>query len=160
MVILGVDPGLRFTGFGFITAEGERLKLIKAGVIKTTSKQKIQERLQKIHLALDQLIEEFKPDAIVVEKIYSHYRHPITAYHLGQARGVVCLLCEEKNVPLVEYLPTRVKKAVSGRGHASKYQMQKMVKMLLRVNNLEDKFDITDALSLAIAHSFIMRAKV
>ena len=94
-----------------------------------------------------------------MEKLYAHYHHPTTAYILGQARGVICLACaRNRNIPLVEYAATRVKKAVLGRGLASKYQVQQMVMSLLDLKESPKYTDVTDALALAIAHSYIMGA--
>jgi crossover junction endodeoxyribonuclease RuvC len=101
------------------------------------------------------LISDTKPHVLVLEKLYAHYRHPTTAFLLGQARGVICLACAESKVALVEYPATRVKKAVVGQGLAKKYQVQQMVGDLLRIEKLPKYNDVTDALALAIAHSYI-----
>jgi crossover junction endodeoxyribonuclease RuvC len=106
------------------------------------------------------LIADIKPDALVLEKLYAHYRHPTTAYLLGQARGVICLACAKANIPLVEYAATRVKKAIVGKGLASKNQVQRMVSSMLSLATMPKYTDITDALALAIAHHYIMRSKV
>ena len=103
---------------------------------------------------------ETKPDALVLEKLYAHYRHPTTAYLLGQARGVICLAAATSNIPLFEYAATRVRKAILGRGQASKYQVQRMVASMLNINSLPKYTDVTDALALAITHSYISRSKV
>jgi crossover junction endodeoxyribonuclease RuvC len=97
---------------------------------------------------------------MVLEKLYAHYRHPTTAYLLGQARGVICLACARENIALVEYAATRVKKAIVGYGLASKYQVQRMVANILNLNRLPKYTDVTDALALAIAHSYMLRSKI
>ena len=97
---------------------------------------------------------------MVLEKLYAHYRHPTTAYLLGQARGVICFACAKGNVPLVEYAATRVKKAVIGRGSASKYQVQRMVANILNLKSLPKYTDVTDALALATAHSYIVSSRI
>ncbi len=89
-----------------------------------------------------------------------NYRHPTTAYILGQARGVICLACAQSNIPLVEYSATRVKKAIVGSGQASKYQVQRMVCDMLRLKNMPKYLDVTDALALAITHSYILKSKI
>lgn len=159
MIILGVDPALTVTGYGAIEVKKNRLSLLEAGIISTTSKEILSKRLNKIYRAIIKLISDIKPDVLVLEKLYSHYRHPTTAYLLGQARGVICLACAAKNVPLVEYAATRVKKAIIGRGLASKYQVQRMVVAYLGLNSISRYTDVTDALALAIAHSYILRYK-
>lgn len=160
MKILGIDPALAVTGYGLIDTGKNRLFLIEAGVVKTSSRQNLPERLDKIYTAISKLIVESKPDVLVLEKLYAHYRHPTTAYILGEARGVICLACARERLPLVEYSATRIKKAIIGEGLASKYQVQRMVANMLNLNSLPPYTDITDALALAIAHSYIARSKI
>jgi len=160
MRILGIDPALTITGYGAIEVKNNKISLSEAGVITTSSSQIITERLGKIHRAAAKLIKDIKPDAVVLEKLYAHYRHPVTSYILGQARGVICLACAEARVPLAEYAATRVKKAVVGKGLASKSQVQRMVAGMLGINSLPKYMDVTDALALAIAHSYIIKARV
>jgi crossover junction endodeoxyribonuclease RuvC len=158
MRILGIDPALTVTGYGVVDCAGGKLALVEAGVIKTASTEPITSRLEKIFTALQELIKETSPQVAVLEKVYAHYRHPATAIALGQARGAICLACALSKVALVEYSATRVKKAVVGRGLAGKYQVQRMVASLLDISQPPRYFDVTDALALAIAHSYIGRA--
>lgn len=160
MIILGIDPALTVTGYGAVEHKGNRLSLIEAGIIKTQHTQEIQRRLDKIYKGVTKLISDTGPDVIVLEKLFAHYRHPTTAYILGQARGVICLSCATHNLPLVEYAATRVKKAITGNGQAAKYQIQRMVANVLNLNNLPKYTDVTDALALAIAHSYMARSKI
>jgi crossover junction endodeoxyribonuclease RuvC len=160
MIILGIDPALTVTGYGAIDLNKNKLTFLEAGIVITSSKQALTKRLDKIYAAMMSLIKDTKPDALVLEKLYAHYRHPTTAYLLGQARGVICLACAKNNIPLFEYAATRVKKAVVGNGLASKYQVQRMVVNILKLNVLPKYTDVTDALALAIAHSYIIRAKI
>jgi crossover junction endodeoxyribonuclease RuvC len=158
MRILGIDPGLNTTGYGIIEESHNGLKFIEAGFIKTSAKDNIQKRLFKIHKDLTGIIQRHKLDAVILEKLYAHYKHPVTACLLGHARGIICLVCSQNNIPLFEYAATRTKKAVLGRGSASKLQIQQMVLSQLNLkgkNNIP--LDITDALSLAIAHSYIIK---
>jgi crossover junction endodeoxyribonuclease RuvC len=157
MKILGIDPALTITGYGLLDVKNKKLALIEAGIISTSSKDPISERLKKIHRGIAKLISDTSPDVLVLEKIYAHYRHPTTSYILGQARGVICLAAGEYNIPLAEYAATRVKKAVVGKGLASKLQVQRMVASLLGLKTLPKYNDVTDALALAIAHSYIIR---
>ena len=160
MVILGIDPALAITGYGVIDASNNNLSLLEAGIVSTSVRDNVPRRLDKIYRAMIKLISDTKPDVMVLEKLYAHYRHPTTAYLLGQARGVICLACATKNIPLVEYAATRVKKAIVGRGLASKNQVQRMVANTLRLSSLPRYSDVTDALALAIAHSYMVRSKV
>lgn len=160
MIILGIDPALTVTGYGVIDARNNNLSLLEAGIVSTSAKDILPRRLDKIYRMLIKLVSDTRPDVLVLEKLYVHYRHPTTAYLLGQARGVICLACATKNIPLVEYAATRVKKAVVGRGLASKSQVQRMVASILNLKSLPKYSDVTDALALAIAHSYIIRSKV
>lgn len=161
MRILGIDPALAITGYGLIDARKNRLFLIEAGIIKTSLREDLPRRLNKIYTAIENLILDTKPEVVVLEKLYAHYHHPTTAYILGQARGVICLACaRNRNLPLVEYAATRVKKAVLGHGLASKFQVQRMVASILNLDNLPKYTDVTDALALAIAHSYIVKVNI
>ena len=159
MRILGIDPGLNITGYGLIESNNGRFTLIEAGIIKTSQKLKIEARLQRIFRALVRLIRDTHPEAVILEKLYSHYRHPLTACLLGHARGVICLCASTENVDLFEYPATRVKKVVSGRGNASKQQIQHMVQHTFGVN-IPGPADVSDALALAIAHTYIVKRKI
>lgn len=157
MRILGVDPALTVTGYGVIDFNRNNLSLLQAGIIKTSPKNNLPERLDKISQEITRVISESKPEVVVLEKVYVHYRHPTTAYILGQARGVICLASARNNIPLVEYAATRVKKAIVGRGLASKFQIQRMVANMLKMEHLPKSTDVTDALALAITHSCVSR---
>lgn len=157
MIILGVDPALSVTGYGLIQATAGKVSLMEAGIIKTSPKEATAERLSRIYRAMTKLISDTKPDVLVLEKLYAHYRHPVTAFILGEARGVICLASSIKNIPLVEYAATRVKKAIVGQGLASKKQVQRMIMNLLSLGKAPEYTDVTDALALAIAHSYIAR---
>lgn len=158
MRILGVDPALTVSGYGVIDFQKNKLCLLEAGIVTTNASETTPKRLDKIYRAITKLILDTKPDVMVLEKLYAHYRHPTTAYILGQARGVICLACARENIPLFEYAATRIKKAIVGNGLASKYQVQRMVVDLLNLNSLPKYTDVTDALALAIAHSYIIKA--
>ena len=156
MIILGIDPALSITGYGAIEVRKNFLGLLEAGIISTSPKEILPKRLDKIYRAIINLIKDTRPDVLVLEKLYVHYRHPTTAYLLGQARGVICLACATKNVPLAEYAATRVKKAIVGKGLASKNQVQRMVAHTLNLKTLPKYTDVSDALALAIAHSHMI----
>jgi crossover junction endodeoxyribonuclease RuvC len=161
MLILGIDPGLNITGYGLIDAKKTGFAVIASGFIKTNARDGMPKRLAKIHGGLNQVLERYRPEALVLEKLYSHTKHPITAALLGHARGVICMLAEEKNIPFFEYPATRVKKITTGSGHASKIQVAKMVEHTL--GSKRDAFgpmDTTDAISLALTHAYITRVKI
>ncbi|KJJ84074.1 crossover junction endodeoxyribonuclease ruvC [Candidatus Omnitrophus magneticus] len=156
VIILGVDPGLLKTGYGVINAESRtKLKLIEAGVIRTSPSSGISARVTDIFNNLSDIIKEHHPSALVLEKIYSHYAHPATSILMGHARGVVCLAAGVNHIRLVNYAATRIKKAVTGNGRASKIQIQRTVKAILNLNTCPKYNDITDALSMAISLVYI-----
>jgi len=157
MRILGVDPALSITGYGVIESQNDKIFLVEAGIISTSAKDKVTQRLDKIYRAIKKLIFDTKPDVLVLEKLYAHYRHPTTAFILGQARGVICLACETAKNTSCRYSATRIKKATVGQGLASKTQVAKMIVNLLNLKSLPKYTDVTDALALAIAHSYIMK---
>jgi len=164
MRILGVDPGLRITGYGVISVpdrftHDEEIGLVEAGVIRAGARLGIASRLQKIHEALSGLISEAKPDVLVIEKLYAHYGHPTTAILMGHARGVVCLLSGTCRIPLVSIAATHVKKSITGNGHAGKAQIQRMIQHTLGLKNMPEPSDVADALAIAISYAFSMRGK-
>ncbi|MCM8784111.1 MAG: crossover junction endodeoxyribonuclease RuvC [Candidatus Omnitrophica bacterium] len=157
MCILGIDPGLNITGYGLVEANlNFNPRILEAGVIKTTQKFSLSQKIGKIYQGVKKLVEEFHPDAIVLEELYSHYRHPKTAILMGHARGVISLVAEEKQIPLIGYSSTRVKKAICGRGNATKEQIQRMIQYLLGLEQTPQPKDVSDALALALAHAHIV----
>ena len=157
MRILGIDPGLGVTGYGII--DDKTFKIVEAGVIKTKSNTPIQERIKKIFDEISKIIEEHKPEVLVLEKIYSHYKHPTTAILMGHARAMACLVCGKFDIKLANYPSTRIKKIVTGNGHASKQQVQRMVQNLLKLKNPPEPVDVSDALAMAMSYSFIENKK-
>lgn len=156
MKILGVDPGLIRTGYGLVSAKStEKMSFVEAGVIKTDSHDNISTRLKCIYKNLSDIIKEHKPDVMVIEKLYSHYKHPVTSLLMGHARGVICLAAGVNNIGLINYGATRIKKAVTGNGRATKHQVQRTVKSYLGLRSNPEPVDITDALAMAISYVFI-----
>ncbi|HAH21176.1 MAG: crossover junction endodeoxyribonuclease RuvC [Omnitrophica WOR_2 bacterium GWF2_43_52] len=157
MRILGIDPGLHTSGYGVVEGRGLKISLIEAGYIRTNPKEETESRLEHIHKAIEKIIRKFKPEVLVLEKLYAHWKHPTTAYVLGHARGIICLSAKENNVAVFEYAATRIKKAIVGKGHASKLQIQRMIQGLLKLAVLPEPADVADALALAIGHSYMTR---
>ncbi|MDD2866166.1 MAG: crossover junction endodeoxyribonuclease RuvC [Candidatus Omnitrophica bacterium] len=161
MLILGIDPGLHVTGYGLIEADRHGFTVKRSGFIKTRMKDELPKRLSQIHRELTDILEKYKPNALVLEKLYAHYKHPLTASLLGHARGVICMLAEEKKVAFFEYPATRVKQVTTGHGHASKEQVQKMIEhMFGAARESFGPVDTTDAISLAVTHALTIRAKL
>jgi crossover junction endodeoxyribonuclease RuvC len=151
--ILGVDPGLGITGYGII--DDRAFRIVEAGIIRTAPNTPIQARLKKIFDSLTGIIKEHSPGVLVLEKIYSHYRHPTTAILMGHARASVCLACGLNNIRLVNYPSTRIKKVITGNGHASKRQVQRMIQDILKLKEAPEPADVSDALAMALAYCFI-----
>ncbi|MBU1006322.1 MAG: crossover junction endodeoxyribonuclease RuvC [Candidatus Omnitrophica bacterium] len=160
MRILGIDPGLGITGYGVIEIDRGNIKVVEAGVIRPKSKLGIEKRLIEIYKNVESLIKDTAPQVIALEELYSHYKHPRTSILMGHARGVICLAAEMGKVQLVNYASTKVKKAVTGRGHASKQQVQRTVARLLNLGEMSGPVDVTDALALALTHANVCAHKL
>jgi crossover junction endodeoxyribonuclease RuvC len=152
MKILGIDPGTATTGFGLILKEGPKLTKIDYGVISTSKTLEMPKRLSILHDDLQEIFKGLKPDVIVVEKLF-FTNNITTAMTVSQARGVVLLVAEQNNIAIAEYTPLQVKMAVSGYGKATKKQVQKMVKKILKLEVIPKPDDAADALAIAICHS-------
>jgi crossover junction endodeoxyribonuclease RuvC len=149
--ILGVDPGLRNTGWGLIEAAGARLSFLACGSIRTEAQDSLGERLAAIHCALSDLIEANGPGEAAVEETFVN-RDPQSTLKLGQARGAAIAALALKGLPVSEYAANLIKKTVVGVGHAEKGQVAAMVKMLLPASNAASP-DAADALAVAICHA-------
>jgi crossover junction endodeoxyribonuclease RuvC len=152
MRILGIDPGLENTGYGLIEISRDRPVLIEAGLIRTKKGDPLASRLALISKEIEALIVQHRPDRIVVEDLYSYYKTPRPAILMGHVRGVVLGAAALHRVPVASVLPTRVKKSVVGRGHASKEQIARMVRMRLGIRNGQVPADVSDALAVALCH--------
>jgi crossover junction endodeoxyribonuclease RuvC len=149
--ILGVDPGLRNTGWGLIEAAGSRLTFIACGSIHTDAATSLAERLASIHRSLAGLVEREGPHEAAVEETFVN-RDPQSTLKLGQARGVTLASLALQGLPVSEYAANLVKKTVVGVGHAEKSQVAMMIKMLLPASNASTS-DAADALAVAICHA-------
>lgn len=155
MVIVGIDPGLKATGYGFLEYKNRQIKLLETGTIEPKLKDLFQNRIHKIHTILGGLADQYQPQVLVLEKLYAHYAYPTTASILGHARGVVCLLCAEKNIELIEFSVKRIRSAVVGNGNASKEQTQMVVAKRLNIDAKKLTLDASDALALALGYIHI-----
>ena len=155
--ILGVDPGLRNTGWGLIEAVGSRLSFVACGSIQTDAATSLADRLAAIHCALTALVERDGPNEAAVEETFVN-RDPQSTLKLGQARGVALAALALKDLPVSEYAANLIKKTVAGVGHAEKNQIAMMVRMLLPASNASTP-DAADALAVAICHAQHRRAR-
>ncbi|HEX3347693.1 MAG TPA: crossover junction endodeoxyribonuclease RuvC [Acetobacteraceae bacterium] len=149
--LLGVDPGLRFTGWGIVEASGNRLRHVADGVIATDADASVPERLRALHEALTALLALHRPDEAAVEETYVN-RNGTATLKLGYARGVALLAPALAGIPVAEYAAKAVKSAVVGTGNAEKQQVQMMVRRLLPGAVLR-RADAADALAVAICHA-------
>jgi crossover junction endodeoxyribonuclease RuvC len=150
MRILGIDPGLQVCGYACVESDSPQVKLIEAGVFRTTGGKAIETRLKQIAEDIDSVLDKFKPDVVAVEQLYSHYAHPRTAILMGHARGVILQRCAQADVEVKSYSATRIKKSVTGNGHASKEQMQKTIQTILSLRELPKPPDVADAIAAAM----------
>jgi crossover junction endodeoxyribonuclease RuvC len=150
MRILGVDPGLRLTGYGVVDYHPVRPKLVDGGVIRLDPKASLADRLVELETELDGPIAEHKPDVVAVEQLYSHYAHPRTAILMGHARGVILLTARRRGVRVEQFAANRIKQSLTGHGHASKEQMQRAVQSLWNLPEPPDPPDVADALAIAL----------
>ena len=152
MRILGIDPGFAITGFSVIDYEGNKFKLITSGAILTEAHTSFPLRLEQIYNQLNQIITEYKPDAMAIEELFFN-NNAKTAINVAQARGVILVTAKLNKVPIYEYTPLQVKQAVVGYGRADKMQVQRMVKMILNEESLPKLDDTTDSMAMAICHA-------
>ncbi len=156
MVILGVDPGSRVTGYGLVRTEGSRLYCLGYGGISVAGGSQttgLSGRLKQIYDQLSLILDQYSPAAMAVEDVFFAVNAK-SALKLGHTRGVVLLLAAQFDIPLVEYSPTAVKKAVVGYGRADKGQIQSMVRTLLNLKREPQPHDAADALAVALCHVF------
>ena len=151
--VLGIDPGSRKTGFGIVESGRYNPNYLVSGVIRV-EKYSSAERLKIIFESVCQIIDQYQPDVMAIEKVFV-YKNPQSVIKLGQARGVILCAAAIKNVPIMEYTPTQVKSTVVGNGHAGKSQVQFMVQNLLKLTESPQE-DAADALACALCHDRYM----
>jgi crossover junction endodeoxyribonuclease RuvC len=149
MIILGIDPGTAMLGYGVVERTGPRLRAIDYGVISTSSRLTLPERLEAIYLALTDLIELHAPVIMGVERLF-FTKNVQTAFAVGQARGVILLTAAQRGLEVREATPNEVKVATAGHGGAAKEQVQRMVQAVLGMAELPEPDDAADALAIAI----------
>jgi len=154
MRILGIDPGLRLTGFGCLEPAPRSgrsdAKVIDAGVLRLDADAPVADRLVELDRDFRELLDRLKPDVLAIEMLYSHYKHPATAIVMGHGRGVIILAAKQRSVTLVELRPTEIKKSLTGHGHATKAQMQDSIAVALALEVRPEPPDVADALAMAL----------
>ncbi len=159
MRVLGIDPGTMVTGFGVVDDIRGKLSLMSYGTIEGKRKDSFPDRLKIMFDGLSKVVADYKPDQISLESAF-YGKSVKAAIKIGEARGVAILCAAMAEIPLFEYAPTEVKRAVVGVGNAQKVQVSKMVKILLSLTEVPAKYDATDALAIAICHCHRMKLTV
>jgi crossover junction endodeoxyribonuclease RuvC len=149
--IFGIDPGSDCTGYGCVETDGSRHRIVVCGGIRTPASTSFPDKLLHIHRTLAALIGDTRPDCVAIESLF-HAVNVRSALKLGHARGVAMLAAVEAGVPVMEYTPAAIKRAVVGYGRAEKHQVQHMVKLMLRLPAVPTPHDAADALAVAICH--------
>ena len=152
MIVLGIDPGIANTGYGFIKAESSTLTPLGFGCIRTASKDESAQRLKIIYDQLVELAAEYQPELFVLEDLIFS-KNVTSAFAVGEARGVTKLVAASTNRRVYSYPAAQVKQAIVGYGKASKRQVQEMVKVLLKLKEIPRPDHAADALALAICHA-------
>ncbi|MBL0937438.1 MAG: crossover junction endodeoxyribonuclease RuvC [Gemmatimonadaceae bacterium] len=148
-LVLGIDPGTAVTGYGVVAFDGRASTLVECGVIRTTARDPLPTRLQEIHEGVRELMERHRPDTLAIEDVF-YARNVRTTVVLGHARGVILLAAQQAALTIHEFAPTEIKKAITGRGGATKEQVQFMVARLLRLKHAPEPSDAADGVAAAL----------
>ena len=159
MIVLGIDPGSRITGWGLLRREANQYHYLASGALRLGASAPLSERLLRLSRGLEAVLAEHTPDHCAIERIFTA-RNAHSALVLGHARGVILCEIAKRGLPLHEYTPTQVKLAVVGGGRADKSQVQQMVSMLLGRRNAACQEDEADALAIALTHAAASRLEV
>ncbi len=159
MRILGIDPGLRITGYGAIDVTPNGARLVEAGIITPDVRAPLERRLGDLHVELRAVLAATQPDVMVVEELWTAYKNPTTAVLMGHARGVLCLAAHEHGVRVRHLVHSLVKRALTGSGAARKEQVKRIVMLQLDLVTTPEPDDVSDALALALALANIERTE-
>jgi crossover junction endodeoxyribonuclease RuvC len=149
--VFGIDPGSERTGYGCVETDGSRHTIVVCGAISSPALASFPDKLLRIHTELRAILAECRPDSVAIENLF-HSVNVRSALKLGHARGVAMLAAVEAGVPVFEYTPAEIKRAVVGYGRAEKPQVQHMVKLILGLAEVPSPHDAADALAVAICH--------
>jgi crossover junction endodeoxyribonuclease RuvC len=158
--VLGVDPGLQVTGYGLIEAGPRGPVVCEAGIVRSSEGREpadMARRIQALYNGIVEVVEQFGPRVVAVEQLYAHYQHPRTAILMAHARGVIFLAAAQRELPVVSYNATRIKKTITGSGRASKEQVQRTIQRELGLTTLPEPPDVADALAVALCHYYAIQ---
>lgn len=151
MRVLGIDPGSETLGWGVVEGSGLKYASVDFGTVKSSPKLAFSKRLLNVYAGVEKIVEKFQPDVLSIEEAFYAVNVGV-AMKLGQVRGVVLLLAEQRGIKIAEYAPRLIKQTVVGYGNAEKQQVQQMVRILLRLKTAPTPHDAADALAIAICH--------
>jgi len=157
---MGIDPGLNITGYGIIERRRQGTALVEAGVIRLprADGNNLPVRLESLFKGIQEVVEEFRPEVVCIEEVYSHADYPQTAILMGHARGVICLAARLARVPVFPMSAKRIKQSVTGNGNASKLQVQRAVQQQFSLGSPPRPPDVADALAVALCYLNTLRA--
>ncbi len=161
--ILGIDPGLQVSGYAVLDTSSGTPRVREAGVIRSAEGRDVTDlaqRLRHLYDGIVEVLEQFKPGVVVVEQLFAHYDHPRTAILMAHARGVLFLAAAQRDLPVVSYNATRIKKTITGNGRASKEQVQRTIQRELSLAKLPEPPDVADALAAALCHHYLVKLPV
>jgi crossover junction endodeoxyribonuclease RuvC len=160
MRILGIDPGLQVTGYAVLEVAARGPVVCEAGLVRAAERRdrvEMAPRLLNLYNGIVEVVDQFQPRVMVVEQLYAHYLHPRTAILMAHARGVIFLAAAQRQLPVVGYNATQIKKAITGSGRAPKDQVQRTMQRELGLAKLPEPPDVADALAAALCHYYINR---
>jgi crossover junction endodeoxyribonuclease RuvC len=158
--ILGVDPGLQITGYAVLEVGPLRPIICEAGLVRSAegrTQVDLAYRVSNLYDSIVCVLDQFRPQVVVVEQLYAHYQHPRTAILMAHARGVILLAAAQRQLPVISYPATRVKKTITGNGRAPKDQVQRTIQRELGLRELPEPPDVADALAVALCHYYVQR---
>ncbi len=158
--VLGVDPGLNRTGYAILGRSASGPVLREGGVIRSTADLTLAERIHELGCGLREVIDEFKPQVLAIEQVFSTSKFPKTAILMAHARGALLFAAADAGIPVVHYTPTQVKRLLTGSGHASKEQIQHAIRQELKLEKVLEPNDVADAFAVALCHYHSMRGIV
>jgi crossover junction endodeoxyribonuclease RuvC len=150
--VLGVDPGLNRTGYAVLERSENSPLLREGGVLRTTAGLSLAERILELGRGLREIIDEYQPQILAIEQVFSTTKFPKTAILMAHARGALLFAAADAGVPIAHYTPTQIKRILTGSGHASKEQIQQAIRQELNLEKVLEPNDVADAFAVALCH--------
>lgn len=154
---LGIDPGLNRTGYAILEQSSKGPVLCEGGIIHSTQDSNLANRVHEIGSGIREVMEEYRPDIMVIEQVFTTPKFPKSSIIMAHARGAIIYVAHEAGVPVVHYTPTQIKRLITGNGRASKEQMQYAIKTELGLKSILEPNDVADAFAAALCHYHSIR---